>query len=164
MAKKKKAKSPAKNTAKKKSKPIPPWKTGNSLVTAFLHEIRLLLTKVDPADHRARVWRWPTAGEPRTTSLGTIRDVVDLLSTASVTNIAPPGKPGTFLAEVAACVNAYPWPTSPRYKVKNKKPYGFPAPTVNLYEIGQVVDLMLQAINAGGDGGGGGGSRWPPTN
>ncbi len=43
-------------------------------------------------------------------------------------------------------------------------PYGFPAPTVHLYEIAQVIDLMVQAINGGGDGGGGGGPRWPPTN
>jgi hypothetical protein len=169
MAKKKKAKSTPKKkakkkTAKKKPEYVVPWKEGNSLVTAFLNAFRLFLSKDDPEDSHQRLWRWPPAGEVRASSLDTVRDVHDMLDAAVVAGTPPPaGAPGTFLAEVAACVSAFPWPNSSCYKVKNGKPYGFPVPTVNLYEIGQVVDLMLQAINDGGDGGGGGGSRWPPV-
>lgn len=154
MAKKKKA--------KKKAKRAAPKKVACSLVTGFLRDFSLFLTKSNPQKGKKRLRAWPPVGELPATSLGSICDVVKLLGKAFVESTPPlPDSSATFIGQVATRVNAYPWPTSPDYQ--GTKPFGFDASTVNLYEIGQVADLMLQAINAGGAGGGGGGSRWPPV-
>lgn len=170
MAKKKKAskavKKAAKKTAKKTVRRAPiKKKKPKALPTGFLRGfLSSVLTKDNPETGGPRLWAWPPALEPHLTSYATIGDVVSLLGTALETS-APPGldASGTFKARVANYANGYPWPTSRDY-AKYNKPNGPAASTVNLYEMAQVADLMLQAIDGGGDGNaGGGGTRWPPV-
>jgi hypothetical protein len=152
-----------KKKAKKKVKRAAPKKAATSLVTGFLSDFRLFLTKANRTQGKSRLWIWPPAGQSSADSLTTISAVISMLGKAFVSSKPPgPDTSSPFIGRVAERVSAYPWPTSPDYQ--GEKPFGFAASTVNLYEIGQVADLMLQALNAGGEGGtGGGGTRWPPV-
>lgn len=161
MAKKKKAK----KTANRKAQRAAPEKKPRALPTQFLRDFHsLVITRDNLKKGRPRLWAWPPGGEARAISYDTIGDVVNLLGAAFEASTPPkPDASGTFIAKVATFAHTFPWPTSPDY-AKYNKPKGPAASTVNLYEIAQVVDQMLQAIDGGGDGNaGGGGSRWPPV-
>jgi hypothetical protein len=163
MAKKKKAKKTAKKAAKKKDRSRN--KKPKPLPTKFLREFDAsVITEDNPVKGKPRLWAWPPVGEARQTSYKTIGDVINLLGTALETSTPPlPDASGTFTAKVANFANAYPWPTSGDY-AKYDKPKGPAATSVNRYEIAQVADLMMQAIDGGGCGKpGGGGTRWPPV-
>jgi len=166
MAKKKNSKKKpkkAKTTVKRKAKRAGTTKAPTALVTGFLRDFGVFITRDKPAKARRRPWAWPPVGELPTTSFATISDVVTLLGKAYASSAVPPAPavPVTFADRVSTFANGYPWPTSHDYQ--GEKPYGFDATTVNLYDIGQVAELMLQAINGGGAGDdGGGGPRWPP--
>ena len=167
MAKKKNAKKKARKartSAKTKARRATTKKSPNTLVTGFLRDFGSFLTQDKPPKARRRPWAWPPVGELPAASFATISDVIALLGKAYTSSAVPtaPAVPVTFSDRVAVFANGYPWPTSRDYQ--GDKPFGFDATTVNLYEIGQVAELMLQAINGGGAGDdGGGGTRWPPV-
>ncbi len=165
MAKKKKARKAAKKPAKKTVRRAATKKKPKALPTGFLRGFdSTVITKDNPLKGKPRLWSWPPVLEPAATSYGTIGDVIDLLGAALESSKPPaPDGSGTFKDKVASYASTYPWPTSADY-AKYNKPQGPAASTVNLFEIAQVADLMLQAMDGGGDGNpGGGGTRWPPV-
>jgi hypothetical protein len=166
MAKKKKAKKTANKAAKKTVRSVPrKKKKPKPLPTDFLRKFdSSVITRDNPVKGKPRLWAWPPVGEPRPNSYKTMGDVINLLSTALETSTPPPPDPSsTFTAKVARFANTYPWPTSSRYAKYGKRKWPSAA-DVNRYEIAQVTDLMMQAIDGGGDGlEGGGGTRWPPV-
>jgi hypothetical protein len=117
--------------------------------------------QTDPWPDPNRLWPTPS-GETQIQIVNDYATFANVLMTVGYVMAPPPTFPaGTLGDRIVQFLQAENWPTKTTILPPNPT---ISLPSVHLYEIGVILDRLLQAINSYNPGGppGGGGSSWPP--
>ena len=152
---KKKSKTPRKAKKARSKKPAGGHKARQNLQTPFMAAFTAEFIRAKGA----KSFSWPADGQLDPAIAIDFATFVDvLMNVGFLKQPKTPDGSGSLRDRLMTFLNNQGWPESTAIPPSFRKM----TPTVHLVEIAVLLDRLLEAVNARGEGAGGGPSSWPP--